>query len=118
MKTKDMWFKLYKHPVERYMLENNDFDSSVAFKRFYMIDEICQEKKFISVDEFIEKYSNKKFTDGFINKMYFEAYLCGNDKFFGTNLRYFDETLIRNAIKYDNLTNKKKLGKDIKVMVI
>ena len=50
--------------------------------------------------------------------MYFEAYLCGNGRFFGTNLRYFDETLIRNTIKYDKLTNKKKLGKDIKVMVI
>lgn len=118
MKTKYMYVKLYKYPVERYVLENNDFDSSVAFKRFYTIDEICQEKKFVSVDEFIENYSNKKFTDKFINKIYFEAYLCGNGKFFGTNLRYFDETLIRNAIKYDKLTNKKKLGKDIKVMVI
>ena len=118
MKTKDICFKLYKYPVEQYVLENNDFDSSVEFKRFYMIDEIYQEKKFMPLDEFIENYSNKKFTGGFINKIYFEAYLCGNGRFFGTNLRYFDETLIRNTIKYDKLTNKKKLGKDIKVMVI
>ena len=117
-KNKDMCLKLYKYPAERYMLENNDFDSSVAFKRFYRIDEICQEKKLMSVDDFIENYSNKKFTDIFINNIYFEAYLCGNGRFFGTNLRYFDETIIRNTIKYDKLTNKKKLGKDIKVMVI